>query len=394
MFPISLTVTAIVIWLAILLLPVAALVIAVKYLNKKREIPEEEKPGQIERVDIRKSKDQSARVIQTARSKHDAEDGRRFKRVCLACGREFPDEFSGNCPDDGIEPSRIVDRLAAGSKFSEYYEIEGPLGTGGLSKVFKAIHLSSHKHVAIKLLHSHLCKDEISVQRFQREARSLSKLSHPNVVAVEDFMISPDGIPFIVMDLIEGESLQTKLKRENVMSWQDTVPIFIQICKGLSHAHSKGVIHRDLKPGNIMLMPTDNGALVKVVDFGLAKDETLDSIGALTSTGDVFGSPKYMSPEQCQGQKVDRRADVYAVGCLLYECLSGTAPFIGKNVLETLSMHTKSPIPQIPASKKVPDWLCKIVYKSLEKDLEKRFQSIDDLGGALQDGLMYSQKST
>lgn len=316
----------------------------------------------------------------------------RFKKICLVCNREFPEDFNGKCPEDGVALNKIADNLAPGSRFSEYYEILSPLGTGGLSRVFLARHISSSREVALKLLHAHLAADDSSIKRFQREAKTLSNLSHPNVVTVEDFMISPDGIPFIVMEYLEGESLQKVLKREGKLNWRDAVSIFLQICKGLSHAHSKGVIHRDLKPGNIMLVPDHGNVVVKVVDFGLVKANDADSMGRITATGEVFGSPMYMSPEQCQGRNVDRRSDVYALGCLLYECLSGRAPFVGANVIETLSMQLKSPVPDLPAELEVPAWLCEAVRKSLNKDPDARFQSIDDFGGALQDGLSTAKR--
>lgn len=316
----------------------------------------------------------------------------RFKKICLVCNREFPEDFNGKCPKDGVALNKIADNLAPGSKFSEYYEILSPLGTGGLSRVFLARHISSSREFALKLLHSHLAADASSIQRFQREAKVLSKLSHPNLVAVEDFMISPDGIPFIVMEYLEGESLQQVLKREGKLAWADAVSLFLQVCKGLSHAHSKGVIHRDLKPGNIMLVPDKGSVVVKLVDFGLVKSNDADSMGRITATGEVFGSPMYMSPEQCQGRPVDRRSDVYSLGCLLFECLTGRAPFIGANVIETLSMQLKSPVPDLPAELDLPGWLAEAIKKSLAKDPDSRFQSIDDFGGALQDGLSAAKR--
>lgn len=316
---------------------------------------------------------------------------RRYKKICLVCNREYPEDFTGKCQEDGVELSKIADNFAPGSRFSEYYEIISPLGKGGLSKVYLAKHLSSGREVAIKLLHSHLCTDKASVQRFQREANALSKLSHPNLVSVEDFMISPDGIPFIVMEYLEGESLQQILKREGNLSWQKTVSMFIQICKGLSHAHSRNIIHRDLKPGNVMLVPQNGEIVVKVVDFGLVKANDVDSMGRLTSTGEVFGSPMYMSPEQCQGKDVDRRSDVYSLGCLLYECLTGSPPFVGKNVIDTLTLHLKAPIPALSQELELPPWLVETLQKALQKEPEQRHQSIDDFGGALQDGLAYGR---
>ncbi len=317
----------------------------------------------------------------------------RTKKICLACTKEFEPDFKGKCPECGIELSSLNDYLAPGSRFSEYYEIVSPLGSGGLSNVFLAKHISSGRKVAIKLLHTHLASDNNSVQRFQREANTLSKLSHENLVAVEDFMVSTDGVPFIVMAYLEGESLAAKLRRERRLSWKETAEIFVQVCKGLSHAHSKGIIHRDLKPANIMLVPGKSGIIPTLVDFGLVKANNVDSIGRLTATGEVFGSPLYMSPEQCQGREVDRRSDVYSCACIMYECLSSSPPFVGKNVIDTLSMHLDASVPELAPELETPPWMVQIIKQAMQKNPERRMQSIDDLGAMIQDGLNSSGRS-
>ena len=318
---------------------------------------------------------------------------RRFKKICLVCAQEFPDDYVGKCPDDGLELSRITDYLAPGTTFSEYYEIVHPLGSGGLSNVFLAKHISSGKEVALKLLHAHLASDSTSVQRFQREANALSNLSHPNLVSVIDFMVSSSGVPFIVMDYLEGESLEQMLKRLGRLNWKEAAEIFVEICKGLSHAHSKGIVHRDLKPGNIMLIKDKNGNMIpKVVDFGLVKANNIDDIGRLTETGEVFGSPMYMSPEQCQGQEIDRRSDVYSLAVVLYECLTGAPPFVGKNVISTLSMHISSDVPPVPAELGVPPWMVSIIQQALKKDPDSRIPSIEDFGAMIMDGIRASSR--
>lgn len=312
----------------------------------------------------------------------------RAKKICLVCSREFPEEFQGKCPDDKTELYRLSDYMAPGSIFSEYYQIIGPLGEGTLSKVFHAKHLKTNKNLAIKMLHSHLCQDSLSLQRFQREAKALSQLSHANLISVHDFMVSADGIPFIIMDYLEGETLQAILSRDKRLNWREAAGIFVQVCKGLAHAHGRGIIHRDLKPSNIMLVMDDkSGLTVKVLDFGLAKTSQADSIGRITQTGEVFGSPLYMSPEQCQGVEVDRRSDVYALGCIIYESLTGSPPFVGKDVMDTLNLHLDGKIPEFPPETALPPWMVQLTVKALQKDPDKRHQSIEDLGGLLQDGL-------
>ncbi len=318
------------------------------------------------------------------------EDGGSYRFVCLLCEKKFQSAPKGICPNDGTKLLQIKDNLEPGSRFAEYYEIIQPLGIGGLSKVFQARHINRGDVVALKLLHSHLVSDEQSVQRLQREARSLAKLSHPNLVRVDDFMISPEGIPFILMEFLEGESLKQRLARQGKISWKETAKIFEQVCQGLGHAHSRKILHRDLKPGNIMLT-TSNGQIVpKVVDFGLAKPLDADSMGRITEPGEVFGSPMYMSPEQCHGKDVDERSDVYAVGCIMYECLSGSAPFVGKTVLETMTMHYSAEVPEFNPLLKVPDWLMNTVMKCLAKAPNARNQSMEDIYVTLQKGLAAS----
>lgn len=312
---------------------------------------------------------------------------RPYKKICLQCAREFSDEYSDTCPDDSSALSRVVDNLAPGTKFSEDYEIVGPLGEGGLSKVFLAKNDRTNKQVALKVLHSHLTSDTKAIQRFQREAKALGKLSHGNILTCYEFKISDDGIPFIIMDYLEGESLYQKLKREGRLTWQETVQIFSQVCQGLSHAHEKGIIHRDLKPSNIMLVPDKDKVIPKVVDFGLAKEQDGDSFGRLTQTGEVMGTPTYMAPEQCSGKPIDQRTDVYATGCMVYECLTGRPPFLGRTALEIMVMHIKEPVPELPDDLNVPAWLSEVIKKSLKKNPTVRHQSIADLGAALCQGL-------
>ena len=189
------------------------------------------------------------------------------------------------------------------------------------------------------------------------------------------------------MDYLKGESLQQKLEREKRLSWQDTVQIFAQVCRGLSHAHERGIVHRDLKPSNIMLVPDRAAFIPKVVDFGLAKEQGGDSLGRLTQTGDVMGTPMYMSPEQCQGETIDGRTDVYATGCIIFECLTGQPPYVGRTALETMVMHLKEPVPALPEELKLPPWLAQTVLKALQKEAPLRQQSIEDFAAELKQGL-------
>lgn len=284
------------------------------------------------------------------------------------------------CPATVLPPARQAPaspHLRLGN-----YEILSVVGRGGMSVVFKARHRIMRRVVAIKMLHSHLVMSEQNIKRFQQEARAAASISHPHVLTVHDFGINEEGHPYLVMDYLEGRSLSDIVKSQGRMPVEEALDVFIQACDALYHAHQQGIIHRDLKPSNIMLIESSDGQmLVKIVDFGIAKimpREGEDSLG-LTQTGEVFGSPLYMSPEQCMGQLLDHRSDIYSFGCVMYETLCGKPPFVGAHVLETLHKHMNEPAPPL-ALKGCPDFIAErldgIIFKALEKDQSRRHQSM------------------
>ena len=245
------------------------------------------------------------------------------------------------------------------------------------------------KVVAIKMLHAHLVTNPQSLMRFQQEAQAASALSHPNVIAVHDFGITPQGMPYLVMDYLEGTSLTDLIATEGNLPPERTCNIFIQACDALSHAHQKGIIHRDIKPSNIMLLDKDdNPDFVLIVDFGIAKllPQSEKQGQHLTQTGEVFGSPLYMSPEQCLAGKLDHRADIYSLGCVIYEALTGSSPLSGASMIETMYLHLNEPaLPfrKVRPDLSIPEALEAVVFKAMEKDPSARQQSMS----ALQDDL-------
>lgn len=277
-----------------------------------------------------------------------------------------------------------IERSLIGQIIDDSFKITDILGKGGMSVVYKARWVVLNKVVAVKTMHSHLVSDTNALMRFKQEAQATIALEHPNVVKVYQFGITggEDSKPYIVMDYLEGESLSDRIKREGRVPVKETLQIFSQVCNALEHAHQKGVIHRDLKPSNIMLLPKDGDKpFIKIVDFGIAKilPQEGEAAHRLTQTGDIFGSPMYMSPEQCMGRTVDVRSDVYAIGCVLYESLGGTPPHLGNNVFETFHKH----ITEIPASLQIPgadkallNRLDAIIFKALEKEPDKRYQTM------------------
>lgn len=283
-----------------------------------------------------------------------------------------------------FEVPKIEHPKAVGS-----WKVLDSLGEGGMGAVFRAQHEVMDKVAAVKFLHPQLMSSGQALARFQREARAANQLNHPNVVSVFDCGVTDDGWAFQVMEHIDGKSLSDVLKEESRLSLRRSCKIFIQICDALFHAHNKNVIHRDLKPSNVMLLADKSRPdTVKIVDFGIAKvlnaDTCADSMqqAGLTAKGQVFGSPHYMSPEQCKAAEIDARSDVYAMGCLMYETLSGLPPFMGNSYLETMTAQINQETPHL-VSPQIPERerprIEAIVRKALEKDKNVRYQTMEEL---------------
>ncbi len=293
------------------------------------------------------------------------------------------------CPDDGTQLRRAKNDPLIGKVFADRYEIQSVLGVGGMCIVYKARHRLMNRLVAIKMLHKSLKTDTSALGRFKQEAEAVSSLNHPNIVTVYDFGVTPEAEPFFVMDCLEGETLQEAIERQGRISCQEALPIFMQICSGLEAAHSHGIVHRDLKPGNVLLTKQpDNTYLVKLVDFGIAK--MLPQSGReqqqLTRAGEVFGSPACMSPEQCLGQQLDARTDIYALGCLMYETLTGSPPFKGESFLITMNKHVgeePKAISQVAPEAKVPPQLEELVLRCIAKNPSQRCQTAAAAGEIL-----------
>jgi serine/threonine protein kinase len=312
---------------------------------------------------------------------------------CANCRRVFPPGTAGVCPDDQGEllPDPLI-----GTLFADKYEIISLLGEGGMSRVYRARHTLMNRVVAIKLLYERP-KDSVARARFQQEAEAASLLSHPNVVTVHDFGLTAAGQPYFIMDCLDGTSLCDLLAEKRFLKLQQAVEIFTQACDGLDHAHRKGIIHRDVKPSNLVIIKQEDGQdLVKLVDFGIAKFVSPDTEKLnqkkITQTGEVFGTPAYMSPEQCNGRALDARSDIYSFGCLMYETLSGEPPLWADTFVSTVVKHV-SEIP-VPLSQKcrqkIPADLESVIMKCLEKDPQNRFHSAAELKQALLDAAYVS----
>ena len=266
------------------------------------------------------------------------------------------------------------------------FRIESVLGEGGFCIVYKAVQLNMNRTVAIKVLRDEL-RDDVASKRLEREARSISELSHPNLVSIYDTGVLETGQPYNVLEFIEGQTLSSLIDWEGALPAARALPIFIQVCDVLQYAHEQGVINRDLSPMNIMLIEAaGTNDFVKLVDFGVIKfDEERRALSQkLTATGEICGNPMYMSPEQTMGAQTDYRTDIYSFGVVMYETLTGLPLFSGTTLVEIFShhLHTKAPKPSRVFGG-VPAVLDNIVLKALEKDREKRHQSFTELKSEL-----------
>ncbi len=274
-----------------------------------------------------------------------------------------------------------MDLLKPGQLFQERYLINEKIGSGGMGTVYKATQTDINSQVAIKILNPSYLSSKAQQERFLREFRILARLSHEHIVSFYNAAMSTEAIPYAVFEYIDGITLAKLLQIESRLSWQRTLFIMRQVCEAIDAAHEIGVIHRDLKPENIMLLSRPNNDFVKVVDFGLARAETQEEVQKLTNTGELIGSIHYMSPEQCSGQQVDLRSDIYSIACIIYQCLTGELLFDADTPIGILHLHAKS---DATARLKhleglCPELLIEVLAKMLDKYPEKRYDSIKDL---------------
>jgi serine/threonine-protein kinase len=269
---------------------------------------------------------------------------------------------------------------------AERYRIVELLGRGGMGIVYRVEHSRIGKLLAMKLLTGELTRNREVVRRFKQEALTASKLSSPNTVQVFDFGVS-EGLTYLVMELVAGEDLARTLRATGPMPYSRLGKIVIQVCTSLAEAHNMGIVHRDVKPENVMLLRAPDGTdVAKVLDFGLAKLREGADLNDVTSAGAIVGTPYFMSPEQIRGEAVDPRSDIYALGALLYRGLTGHYPFNGPTPMSVFTKHlTESPAPLIERApdRDIPPGVSAIVLKALAKNPEDRFQKVEDLQSAL-----------
>lgn len=272
----------------------------------------------------------------------------------------------------------------AGTMLASRLEFLAVIGEGGVAIVFKARHPHLEKLVAVKMLQASELSDETKA-RFEREAKIVSKLDHPNIVTVHDFGITENKQPYMVMELVEGPNLYDILQEREYLPLEEALPILLSISSGIAYAHDHGILHRDIKPGNIMLKQSGNQLPVpKILDFGLAKLLELNPQKAVTFTQahQIVGSPPYMSPEQVRGQPLDERSDIYSFGCLMFEVVTGYPPFVGDTPAQTIYKHLEeAPLTFAEArpGATYPPEFEQLIARALEKDPVKRYPTMHEL---------------
>lgn len=302
---------------------------------------------------------------------------------CLVCRQKF-DRSVTHCPKDGSPLTPIASESdMEGKELDGRYNILKLVGKGAMGQVYKAQQIAMDRIVAIKVLDKKYTASENVVKRFQNEAKAASLLKSPHIISVYDFGFTEDKTPYIVTDFLEGTDLDALIDERGKLSIETALSIAAQVCDGIADAHDKGVLHRDIKPSNIMLIPMhDQSYFVKIVDFGIAKLHIEEGDTKLTQTGEIFGSPVFMSPEQCQGIEVTAASDIYSIGCSLFKSITGYVPFTGKDFMEVFQNHISLPAPklnEVNPECNAPPELERIVRKTLEKKPEDRYKSVNDL---------------
>jgi serine/threonine-protein kinase len=302
-------------------------------------------------------------------------------KKCPKCGDEYPDATT-LCPSDGSALEKDPDSLV-GMTLSGKYRIDARLNEGGMGTVYRGTHVLMDKTVAIKVLRPSLAADEKIVARFSREARAASRISHPNALSVTDFGEDETGHVFLVMEFLSGKTLKHVIREEGPLPLARVVDISRQIGDALHAAHEQGVVHRDLKSDNIMLLDTVTGDYAKVLDFGIAKinepDGAVDT--NLTAPNLVIGTPQYMSPEQCsQDGEIDARSDIYSFGVILYEMLVGHVPFSGDSPTMVMMKHLQDPVPSVLEERSdLPASVARVVARAMAKVPRNRYQNVAEL---------------
>ena len=308
-------------------------------------------------------------------------------KSCPRCGNEYADTTT-LCPSDGAVLKQPGDDLI-GQVLADKYRIEELISEGGMGAVYRGTHVLMDKKVAVKVLRPSLAADDTIVARFSREAKAASRIAHPHALTVTDFGESENGVVFLVMEYLSGKTLKNEIRNTGPMPLSRVVEIIRQVGSALDAAHAEGVIHRDLKSDNIMLVESNGADWAKVLDFGIAK--ITERVGTfdpgITAPNLIIGTPQYMSPEQCsQSSELDSRSDIYSLGVILYEMLIGHVPFTGESPTAIMMKHMQEAPPSVLEEREdLPASVGRVVARALAKRPEDRYQSAAEMVGALTD---------
>ncbi len=322
-------------------------------------------------------------------------------RFCTHCGlstNPIQAETTDTSRQETLKYQQPADPFA-GRVLDSKYELIERLGEGGMGTVYRARRLHIGDEVAVKLLHADLVVEPEAVERFRREARSAAMISHSNIVSIYDFSDAqaPGAPAYIVMELVRGVSLRSLLKSAGRLAPERAVSLMRDICAGVGMAHRQGVVHRDLKPDNVIIAPASHDGeseTAKVVDFGIAKLRDMAAESGLTQPGVVVGTIYYMSPEQCRGEELDARADVYSLGAMLYEMVTGVPPFQAGNLVGLISKHLMEAPAPFPVELGIPSRLAATCFRALDKDPNKRLADALELRRELQSAFAPQSEAT
>ncbi len=308
--------------------------------------------------------------------------------ACASCRRELAPGalFCPNCGTPRVKDG-VVDELI-GAVLGERFLVVDRLGAGKSGTIYRGEHVTLRRKVAIKVLHHELSRDDLAIERFRREATSVAEIDNEHIVEIHDFGRTSDGRLYLAMELLEGETLDNVLARDGKLPIDRALDVMIQVAEALVDAHAVGFVHRDLRPRNVYLAVRRGKAnFVKLLDFGLAKLVEQGGGAASTSLGMTFGDPRYMSPEQAKGDPTDRRADLYSLGCIAMEMLTGEPPFVGGRVFDVLTRHVSEIAPRVASRRPdVPAWLDTVVARLLAKSPDDRFVTATKLAEVLRGG--------
>ena len=319
-------------------------------------------------------------------------------RTCPQCGTTSPSEHL-YCAACGFPIGTVTDRKGdafVGQTLPGGYHILDLISVGGMGRVYRAEQSVLGRTVAVKIIHPHLLADENAALRFLTEARAASQLNHPNSIAVYDFGRTPQGQPYLVMEFLKGKDLARVVHEEGLLPLPRIVNVLTQVLSALSDAHDLGIIHRDLKPENVILEPLRRGGdFVKVLDFGLAKLRAdARAPTGVTSPGIVCGTPDYMAPEQGRGDPIDGRSDLYSVGIMLFQLLTGRLPFEADSPTQVVMMHLTVPPPdprELARHRHIPDCFAEVVFKALRKEAAARYQDAIEFSDGLKEALALAE---